>query len=162
MGNILEYKGYHTKVEFDSEQFVLRGKIEGINDLVNFSSSDIAEIEKEFHDAVDDYLEFCKEIGKDPDKEYKGTFNVRITPELHKKLAVFSMKNGDSLNSTVEKAIAAYINGNQNVEFVLQNSMRILAEAVKTESTYRHESTINTKTIPFCNFNSSYDKEMTN
>lgn len=102
--NILEYKGYHTKVEFDSEGFVLRGKIEGINDLVNFECANIQELEKEFHEAVDDYLEFCKEVGKEPDKEYKGTFNVRINPELHKKLAVLAMKNGDTLNASVEKA----------------------------------------------------------
>lgn len=62
--NILEYKGYHTKIEFDTETYTLRGKIEGINDLVNFESSDGSRIEKEFHDAVDDYLEFCKEVGK--------------------------------------------------------------------------------------------------
>ena len=59
--NILEYKGYHTKIELDTEEMVLRGKIEGINDLVNFESESIQEIEKEFHAAVDDYLEFCLE-----------------------------------------------------------------------------------------------------
>lgn len=62
--NILEYKGYHTKIEFDSEELVLRGKIEGINDLVNFECKDIKDVEKEFHEAVEDYLAFCKEVGK--------------------------------------------------------------------------------------------------
>lgn len=109
MKNVLEYKGYHTKIEFDSEDFVLRGKIEGINDLVNFESEDINGIEREFHEAVDEYLEFCKEVGKEPDKEYKGTFNVRINPELHRKLAIVAMKNGDSLNASVEKAISEYV-----------------------------------------------------
>ena len=64
---------------------MLRGKIEGINDFVNFEYADIQNVEKEFHEAVDDYLEFCKEVGKEPDKEYKGSFNVRISLELHKK-----------------------------------------------------------------------------
>ena len=91
--NILEYKGYHTKVEFDSENFILTGKIEGINDLVNFECEDINEVEHEFHAAVDDYLEFCKEVGKEPDKEYKGTFNVRIDPALHKQLSNMAMKS---------------------------------------------------------------------
>ncbi len=107
--NILEYKGYHTKVEFDSEALILRGKIEGINDLVDFECDNIKDVEKEFHEAVDDYLEFCKEVGKTPDKEYKGTFNVRISPELHKKLATVAMKNGDTLNASVEKAIQQYV-----------------------------------------------------
>lgn len=109
MKNVLEYKGYYTKVEFDSEAFVVRGKIEGIKDLVNFECGDLLRVEEEFHNAVDEYLEFCKEIGKEPDKEYRGTFNIRINPELHKKLVVVAMKNGDTLNATVEKAIKKYV-----------------------------------------------------
>ena len=107
--NILEYKGYHTSVEFDAESLVLHGKIEGINDLVNFQSDDPKQIEHEFKAAVDDYLEFCQAVGKEPDKEYKGTFNIRIQPELHKKLATLANKNGETLNSAVEKAILAYV-----------------------------------------------------
>lgn len=109
MKSILEYKGYHTRIEFDSEALLLRGKIEGIKDFVNFESADINAIEDEFHNAVDEYLEFCKEVGKEPDKEYKGTFNIRISPELHKQLAIVAIKNGDTLNATVEKAIAKYV-----------------------------------------------------
>ena len=109
MKNVLEYKGYYTRVEFDSEAFVVRGKIEGIKDLVNFECGDLWRVEEEFHNAVDEYLEFCKEIGKEPDKEYRGTFNIRINPELHKKLVVVAMKNGDTLNATVEKAIKKYV-----------------------------------------------------
>lgn len=109
MKNVLEYKGYYTKVEFDSEAFVVRGKIEGIKDLVNFECTDLSLVEQEFHNVVDEYLEFCKEIGKEPDKEYRGTFNIRINPELHKKLVVVAMKNGDTLNATVEKAIKKYV-----------------------------------------------------
>ncbi len=109
MKNILEYKGYHTRIEFDSESCVVRGKIEGIKDYVDFESSDLSCIEEEFHNAVDDYLQFCEEMGKEPDKEYKGSFNIRITPELHKKLAIVALKNGDTLNTTVEKAIIKYV-----------------------------------------------------
>ena len=109
MKNLLEYKGYHAKIEFDSEDLVLRGKIEGIKDLVNFESTDISTVEEEFHAGVDDYLEFCKEVGKEPDKEYRGTFNIRISPDLHKKLAIVAMQNGDTLNATVEKAIVNYV-----------------------------------------------------
>ena len=111
--NLLEYKGYHTKIEFDSEGLVLRGKIEGIGDLVDFECESSKDAEKEFHTAVDAYLEFCKEVGKEPDKEYKGTFNVRISPELHKKLVKIKMKNGDSLNASVEKAIQGYISSEE-------------------------------------------------
>ena len=109
MKNVLEYKGYHTRIEFNSESLVVRGKIEGIKDFVDFESSDLTNIENEFQAAVDDYLEFCKEVGKEPDKDDKGTFNIRIAPELHKRLAVVALMNGDTLNATVEKAITEYV-----------------------------------------------------
>ena len=70
--NVLEYKGYHTKVEYIAENNILYGKIEGINDLVTFEASDLSSVEKEFHEAVDDYLAFCEAIGQPPEKEYKG------------------------------------------------------------------------------------------
>lgn len=105
---VLEYKGYHTKIEYSAEDHVLYGKVEGISDLVNFESESAEEIEDEFHKAVDDYLEFCKESGKNPDKEYKGTFNIRIKPGLHKKLSSISFESGETLNATVENALEMY------------------------------------------------------
>ena len=60
--NLLTYKGYYTLIHFEAEDKVLYGKIEGIDDLVTFESESAKEIEKEFHDAVDDWLEFRKEI----------------------------------------------------------------------------------------------------
>ena len=109
MKNILEYKGYHSKIEFDSEDLCVRGKIEGINDLITFESENVKDIEQEFHNAVDDYLSFCEEVGKEPDKEYKGSFNVRIKPDLHKSLALYAFKQGISINAAVEKAINTFI-----------------------------------------------------
>lgn len=105
MSNILEYKGYHTKVEYDVESSVLHGKVEFISDLITFESESVTEIEKEFHDAVDDYLELCEEIGKEPAKEFRGSFNVRISPELHKKAAIAALKKGISLNQFISEAI---------------------------------------------------------
>lgn len=92
MNNIIEYKGYYAKIEYNSYDKILFGKIEGIVDLITFESTDATTIEQEFRNAVDDYLEFCAEVGKDPDKSYKGTFNVRISPDLHKELAIRAFK----------------------------------------------------------------------
>jgi len=119
MANILEYKGYHTKVEFNSETMTLRGKIEGINDYVDFECKDIASVEKEFHSAVDDYLEFCENVGKTPEREYKGSFNVRISPEIHKKLALRAFRDGCSLNTTVEKAIDSFVDADHSQTMVV-------------------------------------------
>lgn len=136
-GNVLEYKGYHTNVEFDAESFKLRGKIEGINDYVDFEAENPQDVENEFHLAVDDYLEFCAEIGKNPEKEYKGTFNVRIDPELHKQIACLASKNGESLNSAVEKAIKSYIVNEAVTNSQLKQSIDILSDAIKSnQNTY--------------------------
>jgi predicted HicB family RNase H-like nuclease len=118
MKSILEYKGYHTNVKFDSESMTVRGKIEGITDYVDFETDNLSKVEEEFHIAVDDYLEFCQEMGKSPDKEYKGTFNVRVSPELHKELATIAFKEGDTLNATVEKAIKEYVSENHQSTMV--------------------------------------------
>lgn len=109
MSNILEYKGYCTKIEYSKEDKVLYGKIEGINDLVNFESDNLEDVEKEFHNAVDDYLEFCKECNKEPNKAYKGSFNVRIDPEMHREIAMMAIKKNTSLNEIVEQAIKNYL-----------------------------------------------------
>ena len=71
--SMLEYKGYHTVVRYNATDGTLRGIIEGINDYVDFQTTCIADVEKEFHCAVDDYLIFCEEVEKKPEKEYKGT-----------------------------------------------------------------------------------------
>lgn len=101
--SMLEYKGYHTVVRYNATDGTLRGIIEGINDYVDFQTTCIADVEKEFHCAVDDYLIFCEEVEKKTEKEYKGTFNVRIKPALHRKLALRALENGDTLNRAVEK-----------------------------------------------------------
>ena len=134
--NIFEYKGYHTIIEFDTETCTLRGKIEGIDDFVNFESKDVSKIESEFHDAVDDYLEFCNEVGKSPDKVYKGIFNVRINPILHKKAALLARKGNESLNKLVENAIEAYVEGTTKTEVKLCETVTTLSRALVAKNSY--------------------------
>lgn len=107
--NILMYKGYYTKITYDHDAKVMTGIIEDINDLVYFESKSTDEIETEFRHAVDHYLEYCKENNIEPDKVYKGSFNVRIESDLHRKLAHFALSNEKSLNSVVEDAIREYL-----------------------------------------------------
>lgn len=126
MKNILEYKGYHTKIEFDTDNYVAYGKIEGIDDLVTFEADELKNIKQEFQNAVDEYLQFCEEVGKTPEKEYKGTFNVRISPKLHRDVAMLANKNGESLNQTVEKAIQLYVKGTSQTETNIQAIYNLL------------------------------------
>jgi predicted HicB family RNase H-like nuclease len=105
MNDILQYKDYYASVHFSAEDEVFYGKILGINDLVSFEGSSVRELKKSFHEAVEDYLATCEQAGKDPDKTYKGTFNVRIPSDLHKEAAVFAAINNVSLNDFVKTAI---------------------------------------------------------
>ena len=66
MNGIPEYKGYHARIEIDFEGHILHGKIDNITDLVTFESSNVEGIIREFHSAVDDYIDFCREVGKTP------------------------------------------------------------------------------------------------
>ena len=109
MKTYLEYKGYIGTVALSVEDRCFFGKIQGINDLITFEGDSVDALEAAFREAVDDYLSFCEECHIEPDKAYKGQFNVRVSPELHKKIATEAIKNDISLNQMVEKAISSYI-----------------------------------------------------
>jgi predicted HicB family RNase H-like nuclease len=105
MKNILRRKGFLGSVHFSTEDECFFGKIEGIDDLVTFEAQDVKELKKAFQEAVEDYKKLCKLKGKSIEKSYRGSFNVRITPELHKKAVQKSLILGISLNQLVQKAI---------------------------------------------------------
>lgn len=107
--NIMEYKGYTGTVEFSAENNILFGKVIGINGLVSYEGESVSELRRDFEEAVDDYLEMCRENGTEPQKCYKGSFNVRISPELHRTLAVFATSNNMTLNSVVEQALKKFV-----------------------------------------------------
>ena len=105
MSNTMEYKGYIGSVEFSENDGVFYGKVMGIRALISYEGTTAKELVKDFHSAVDDYLALCKEQGKEPEKAYKGSFNVRVSPELHKQAVVFAATHQMSLNSFVESAL---------------------------------------------------------
>jgi predicted HicB family RNase H-like nuclease len=103
--NMLKYKDFYGNVEYSAPDECFFGKIIGIADLVTFEGESVNNLKKAFVEAVEDYLVLCKEAGKEPQKSYKGSFNIRISPELHRAAAVIANEKGISLNSFVEKAI---------------------------------------------------------
>lgn len=105
MKDVLTYKDFTGYVHFSAVDEVFHGKIEGIKDLVTFEGQSVAELTKAFHEAVDDYLELCKEVGKEPEKSYKGNFNVRVPFDLHKKAVETATRLGISLNQLVQRAL---------------------------------------------------------
>ncbi|MBR2895872.1 MAG: type II toxin-antitoxin system HicB family antitoxin [Oscillospiraceae bacterium] len=105
MNNTMEYKGYVGSVEFSEEDGLFYGKVMGIRALISYEGTTAHELVDDFHGAVEDYLALCEAEGKEPEKAYKGSFNVRISPELHKQAAIFATTHGISLNSFVENAL---------------------------------------------------------
>ncbi len=108
--NMLKYKDFYGSVEYSAADECFFGKIIGTTDLVTFEGDSVESLKSAFAEAVEDYLVLCEEIGKAPQKSYKGSFNVRISPELHKDAAVISSRRGMSLNAFVENAIYAAVN----------------------------------------------------
>lgn len=109
MNNTIEYKGYVGSVEFTEEDGVFFGKVQGIRSVISYEGTTAAELVEDFHGAVDDYLALCEAEGKEPERAYKGSFNIRISPELHKQLAISASAKQVSLNNLIETALKSYI-----------------------------------------------------
>ena len=88
MNNTFEYRGYIGTIEFSEEDALFFGKVMGIRSLISYEGKNANELISDFHSAVDDYLAVCEAEGREPEKAYKGSFNIRISPELHKQLVV--------------------------------------------------------------------------
>lgn len=105
MKDVLKYKDFIGSVHFSAEEECFFGKLEGVDDLVTFEGRDVAELKRAFREAAEDYLELCRKAGKTPLRSYGGTFNVRMSAELHKKAARKSALLGISLNQLVQMAV---------------------------------------------------------
>ena len=101
----MAYNGYHAQIEYDAEDELFVGKVYGITDSLNFHGTSVAELEEMFHQSIDNYLAMCAETGKQPDKEFKVSFNIRISPELHREISLQAAEEGITLNQYVLKAL---------------------------------------------------------
>ncbi|MBC8182239.1 type II toxin-antitoxin system HicB family antitoxin [candidate division KSB1 bacterium] len=102
---MIQYKEFIGSVHFDSSDEIFYGKIEGVNDLITFEGKSVSEIKKSFEKEVEDYIAICKNLRKQIHKSFRGNFNVRISPDLHKKAVTKSQILGVSLNKLVQKAL---------------------------------------------------------
>jgi predicted HicB family RNase H-like nuclease len=101
----MEYKGYRGVVRYSAEDRVLHGRILGIDDVVNFEGADVEKLEKAFHQAVDDYLALCDNLGRAPDREYSGRIPLRIDSGLHRRVAIAADSEAKSVNSWITDAL---------------------------------------------------------
>ena len=98
----MNYKGYIGNVTFYDEDNIFYGEVINTHDVITFQGTSVAEIQQEFRNSIDVYLEWCKERGKTPEKPFSGRFVVRIPPTLHRSIFLASKKEGKSLNKWIE------------------------------------------------------------
>ncbi len=101
----LHYKGYTGTIEPQLEDNSLFGKLAFIRDLVTYEAQTLAELQKEFEYSVDAYLQSCEELGRKPETPFKGSFNVRSSPDIHRQIVLAASQEDMSLNAFVNQAI---------------------------------------------------------
>ena len=107
MNKTMEYKGYRARIYYDGDDDIFVGEVLGIRDSLNFHGYSLDECKAMFRQSIENYLDYCKEVGKEPDKEYRGMFNVRIAPELHRAAVKEAENQGITLNQFVSDSISA-------------------------------------------------------
>ena len=109
MSSHLKHKDFVGSVHYSAEDDILYGKILGINDLITYEGNSLSQIKKEFKIAVEEYIELCEKLKRPLHKSFKGSFNVRIKPEIHKEAVFYAFENDISLNQVVQDAIISYL-----------------------------------------------------
>ena len=109
MNSMLEYNGYHATITYDADDELFVGQVFGITDSLNFHGSSIAELKQMFAQSIDNYLDLCKQVGKEPEKEFKGSFNVRIPSELHREISMLAAQQKITLNQYIINALSKSI-----------------------------------------------------
>jgi predicted HicB family RNase H-like nuclease len=107
--DMMKYKGYKATIAYDEDDKIFVGEVFGVEDSLNFHGNSIDELEKAFQDCIENYLNICKQIGKEPQKEFSGTFNVRTTSQIHKRASEYAAENGYSLNQVVSMAMETFL-----------------------------------------------------
>lgn len=105
MNNTIQYKGYVGSVEFSEDDGIFFGKVMGIRSLISYEGENAHDLIEDFHGAVDDYLETCKAEGKEPEVAFKGSFNIRLSPELHKRIFIYAASHQMSMNRYIEETL---------------------------------------------------------
>lgn len=103
----MQYRDYVAKVEYDDAIKAFHGEVVNIQDTITFEGKSVKELEKAFRESVEDYVAFCREEDREPEKPYSGRFMLRISPELHRRLARAAKARRLSLNAYVEKSLEA-------------------------------------------------------
>jgi predicted HicB family RNase H-like nuclease len=105
MTNSMTYKGYSARIAYDDEDGIFTGQVAGIRDGIGFHAETVEALREAFHEAIDDYIETCRTIGKEPQKAYSGQMMFRVNPDVHRKAALAAELSGKSLNQWAEEVL---------------------------------------------------------
>ena len=105
MTNTMTHRGYSARIGYDDEDGVFTGRIAGIRDGVGFHADSVETLREAFREAVEDYIETCARIGKEPQKPYSGRMMFRVSPEVHRRSALAAELAGKSLNQWAEEVL---------------------------------------------------------
>ena len=103
---MMEYKGYTAIINYDDGDDIFHGRVADARDVITFEGATTKELRKAFHDFIEDYLELCKELGVEPERPFSGVLNLRLGPDLHRRVAVMAASQGKSLNAWLMEAAA--------------------------------------------------------
>ena len=105
----MKYKGYEALVTFDEDDRILCGRVLSTRDVISFEADSVEDIERAFHEAIDDYLEQCAETGRDPDRSFSGKLIVRMNPDLHRDVYLEAARSGTSLNAWITESLESRV-----------------------------------------------------
>lgn len=98
----LKYKDYLGTVEYSAADDCLVGKVIGMSkDSITYEGHNLEELKVD----VDGYLEGCREMGIELRKAFSGTLNVRISPEIHSKIAILGERAGITTNAFIKEVL---------------------------------------------------------
>jgi predicted HicB family RNase H-like nuclease len=103
--NTMTYRNYAARIDYDPDDRIFVGHLAGIRDIVGFHGESVADLEAAFHEAVDDYLSMCEQLGQPPDRPASGKLMLRIPPEVHAKALRSAELAGTSLNQWAAKVL---------------------------------------------------------
>ncbi|MDM8540597.1 type II toxin-antitoxin system HicB family antitoxin [Desulfococcaceae bacterium HSG9] len=109
MKDMMNYKGYDGSVHYNDGDQIFHGKLEFISALVSYEGEDVKGLKASFEEAVNDYLDMCKEERIEPEKPFKGNFNVRTGSALHRRAALFAKEQNINLNNVIIEALDKYL-----------------------------------------------------
>lgn len=99
---MIEYKGYVGVFEFDPEIDAFHGAVINTNDVISFYGSSVAELREAMRQSIDEYLAFCREQGREPEKPFSGNIMLRTSPDLHRRVALEAARRHVSMNTYVQ------------------------------------------------------------